>query len=511
MQSVNAATTRLLGYAPEELLGRNVSMLMPQPDRRQHDRYMENYLRTGVRKVIGIGREVLGQRKDGSVVPMELTVSETRLPQGRLFTGMLRDISKRKTAEEAQALLVEAGTVLAQSLDVPTTVRNLATLAVARLADYCMVDLLDESGRLQRLEVRARDPERQALIREATHHPPVVGSQSPGARVLATGKTLASEVTPAWNESVSWSAEHRVVVEGLMARSSAVIPLIARGRTLGVMSLLSLEPGRMTSPSVLILAEALADRAALAIDNARLYREAQEAVRVREDVVAIVSHDLRTPLNAISLAVSALLKREDLDARTTKTASRIYSAADRANRMIRDLLDFTQARAGGGIPIRPAPVDLHRLMRQVVEEVRLSRPERHILLVSRGDGRGAWDEDRLAQVIANLVGNALQHSPPESPVKVVTREEDGGVAIEVHNEGAPISAELLPLLFEPYRRGPDASVETGSMGLGLFITRQIVLGHGGRIDVHSAEGEGTTFTVRLPRQAPAEKKEPRLP
>jgi signal transduction histidine kinase len=166
--------------------------------------------------------------------------------------------------------------------------------------------------------------------------------------------------------------------------------------------------------------------------------------------------------------------------------------------MIGDLLDFTQARVGG-IPIHPKPLDFHEHVHRVLEEMRLAWPERTLDFHASGNGRGAWDEGRLAQVVTNLVGNALQHSPPGTPVRVTSRGEDGHVRLEVHNQGAPIPAELLPTLFEPYQRGPESGAGRGSLGLGLFIARQIVLGHGGTLEVRSSAEDGTLFTVRLPR------------
>lgn len=497
---INAATTRIFGYSAEEMVGQNIRMLMPEPDRSRHDSYLSNYLRTGVRKVIGIGREVLGQRKDGSVFPMELAISETVLPGGRFFTGIVRDITRRKTAQQAQTLLLEAGTLLSQSLDVESTLRNLALLAVTHLADYCTVDLLGEDGQLHRQVVLAKDPGRQALADQLMAFPPLQGSRNPAARVVETGQPVATEVVPEWLDAVARDTKHRALLEQLAPRSAVIVPLVARGRKLGVLSMTSSVPGRMSLPTMLEVSRGVADRAAIAIDNARLLREAQEAVRVREDVVAIVSHDLRNPLNAISLASLSLLRHDSLTELQGRGLRRILSAADRAHRMIRDLLDFTQARVGGAIPIHPRPVDLHELTRQVVDEVHLANPGRHISVEARGDGHGDWDEDRLAQLLTNLVGNALQHSPEDAPVHVSSRAEESGVALRVHNAGAPIPPELLPVIFEPYRRGPAAALGRGSIGLGLYITRQIVLGHGGHIDVSSSESDGTTFTVWLPRK-----------
>ncbi|MCY1081204.1 PAS domain S-box protein [Archangium lansingense] len=502
IQSVNLATTHLFGYAPEELIGQNVSLLMPEPYRSEHDGYMKHYLLTGERKVIGIGREAEGRRKDGSIFPLELTVSETLLPQGRLFTGRVRDITARKRAEQTQAFFLEAGTLLSQSLDVTTTLKKLASLAVRHLCDYCTVDLLGEDGQLHRLEVASRNPAMEEPLYRTRPYPPMVGSNSPMARALANNEALAvPTVTAAWLDAAARNAEHRALLEALDPKSVALVPLVARGRKLGLINLIWTRPHANELAADLEVAKGLADRAAMAIDNARLYQEAQEAIRVREDVVAIVSHDLRNPLNAIALSAT-LLEREAVSERASRAAYRITAAAERASGMIRDLLDFTQARAGGGIPIHPQPLDFHEQVRRAVEEVRLAWPGRYIDLQASGDGQGEGDEGRLAQVVTNLVGNALQHSPPGTPVRVSTRSMDSSFLLEVHNEGPAISAELLPTLFEPYHRGPEAGAGRGSLGLGLYITQQIVLGHGGTLDVRSTPMDGTTFTVRLPRRPP---------
>jgi PAS domain S-box-containing protein len=231
--------------------------------------------------------------------------------------------------------------------------------------------------------------------------------------------------------------------------------------------------------------------------------EAQARAEFAEQLIGIVSHDLRNPLNAIALSVTALLRQEDLSERQAKGLSRIAASTDRATRMIRDLLDFTRARLGGGIPIERRALDFHALVRQTVEEVQLAHPEREVRVVKSGAGAGAWDGDRLAQVVTNLVNNALAYGPVGSPVRVETRGEDGSVLLRVHNEGKPIPPELLPRLFEPMTRGQhDGESASRSVGLGLFIVSSIVRVHEGTIEVRSTEAKGTTFTVRLPRRAP---------
>ncbi|WNG14716.1 PAS domain-containing protein [Cystobacter fuscus] len=227
--------------------------------------------------------------------------------------------------------------------------------------------------------------------------------------------------------------------------------------------------------------------------------EARQLAEFERQILGIVSHDLRNPLSVIRISASTLLAREGLDERQSKSLTRIITATDRSTRLIRDLLDFSQARLGGGIPVERKQMDLFELTRGVVEELAASHPEREVEMSQEGEGAGDWDGDRLAQVLGNLVGNALQHSPAHTPVRVRCQGEPSTVVIEVHNEGTPIDPAYLPELFEPFRRGRHAGSGAGSVGLGLYITRQLVLAHGGRIQVTSREGEGTRFAVRLPR------------
>jgi signal transduction histidine kinase len=232
--------------------------------------------------------------------------------------------------------------------------------------------------------------------------------------------------------------------------------------------------------------------------------EARHRADFEQQLIGIVSHDLRNPINAISLSAELLLRREGLPAREKGLASRIMSSADRATRMIRDLLDFTQARLGGGIHIEPKAVDLHAMAREAVEEVAVAYPERRILFEGTGEAWGEWDADRLVQVLTNLITNAVTYSPQDSLVKVAARDEGSAVVLEVHNSGAPIPPERLPSIFQPMQRAvARTDTSSRSVGLGLYIVQHIVLAHGGTIDVRSSEAEGTTFTVRLPRGPPA--------
>ncbi|QRK13396.1 PAS domain-containing protein [Archangium violaceum] len=227
--------------------------------------------------------------------------------------------------------------------------------------------------------------------------------------------------------------------------------------------------------------------------------EVKRRIEFEQQLIGIVSHDLRNPLFAITLGASTLLKREGLDEKVTGSVRRILSSAERAGRMIRDLLDFTQARLGG-IPVVRTPLCLHAQAGQVLDELRHTHPERGLELTQEGDTHGEWDPDRVAQVITNLVGNALKYSPPDSVVRVRIRGEERAVLLEVHNRGEPIPPERIPHLFKPLSRGTDKTdMQTRSIGLGLYIVDSIVRAHGGSIHVSSAAAEGTLFSVRFPR------------
>lgn len=273
------------------------------------------------------------------------------------------------------------------------------------------------------------------------------------------------------------------------------VPLVVAGEVTGILAVARPLTKEEVDEEEWLLS-ALADQAAVALEKTRLDQTAE----FRERLIGIVSHDLRNPIAAIAMSAGALLRREGLDERTMKSVVRIQSAAERANRMVRDLLDYTQARIGRGLRVERAPVDLHAVVRQVVDELEAAHPERRFLVEHTGDASGLWDHDRLAQVVGNLLANAVQYSPAGTPIRVTTRGETSQATLTINNEGAPIPARVLPRLFEPMQRASaDLNPANRSVGLGLYIVKHVVEAHVGTITVHSSEEAGTTFTVTLPR------------
>ena len=242
-----------------------------------------------------------------------------------------------------------------------------------------------------------------------------------------------------------------------------------------------------------------------AIDQAlaeSITRYTQDIDRSREMFVAILGHDLRTPLGAVIMGSQFMLDTGELAEPHLTLTTRIVHSARRMNQMVGDLLDFTRGRLGSGVPITRADMDLATVVRQVVDEVSVANPGCVLQFTATGDLRGRWDAGRISQVLANLLGNAVQHGAPQTMISVTAQGESADIVLRVHNSGSPIPPSDLPGLFSPFKRvGSDGAIarDSNNLGLGLYIVDRIVSAHGGTIDVRSSAEAGTLFTVRLPR------------
>jgi signal transduction histidine kinase len=273
------------------------------------------------------------------------------------------------------------------------------------------------------------------------------------------------------------------------------VPLIVAGAIRGI--LVVLRPAAPQDPDYdEWLLSALADHAAVALETNRL----NQLGEFREQLIGIVGHDLRTPLSMILMGAHVLLEREGLGAYETEVARKITTSAALATRLIDQLLDLTRSRLGGGIQIDLAPVDLNDICRQVVGEIQLTHPDRPLTVDIEGDLTGLFDADRIYQLLANLVGNAVRHGAPRSPIALSICGTAGGVVIEVGNQGEPIPPAMLPIIFDAFRKKRSANASRShGLGLGLFIAQQIAHSHGGSIAASSSENDGTSFRVSLPR------------
>jgi PAS domain S-box-containing protein len=428
------------------------------------------------------------------------------LERARLFEAERRARAAAEAAEARSAFLSEAAHLLGSSLDYEATLASVARLAVPRIADWCAIDLAEDFWRGAPSAIVAHtDPARVERARELQRRLPVDrADRSWVPEVLRTGKAeLYPELSDATLEAMADSPERLAAARELEIRSAMVVPMPARGRVLGAITFVSSRPGRH-GPEDLEMATHLARRAGLAVDNARLYRAAQDAVRARDEVLAFVSHDLKNPLSAVLMS-AALLQRDPAgNERQIRHVATIRRSAERMDRLIHDLLDVSSMEAGrfrvDPRPWPPGPI--------LAEAAALAGPlaaQKGIELeVSPGPAAPPVlaDRHRVLQVLSNLLGNALTFTPPGGRVSLVARVVPDGrsVAFSVSDTGPGIPAEDQPHVFDRYWK--SRSSREGS-GLGLAIARGIVEAHGGRLTLSSRPGEGTTFVFDLPAAPPA--------
>ena len=413
----------------------------------------------------------------------------------------------RVGTREALRFLIDAGQTLAGSLDYEATLQAVAELSVPRIACFCMVEILDEDGGLRPVGMAHVDPAQLESLRRLAEFPPEATPGGPIPLAVEMSEPLLfTPITEEWRRKAAQDEYHLELLRQLAPTSLIVAPLVARGKTLGRLALASTRTDRAYGEDELALTRELARIAAVAIDNARLYQRAREAIRARDEVLRVVSHDLRNPISAVSMGAAMLLEDapETLrDGPFGGTLRAIRSSAQRADRMIEDLLDVSRIEAGR-LSIEPYPERLVPLMEDAVETHRHLARERRIDLgyrVSETLPNVLADRGRLLQIFGNLLGNALKFTPPGGRVELGAVWEADEVRCYVEDSGPGIPAEQLPHLFDRYWQARRA--DRRGLGLGLTIVQGLVEAHGGHVWVESELGRGTRFSFTLPVAAAA--------
>lgn len=406
-----------------------------------------------------------------------------------------------EAAERGSRLLAEASRVLASSLECEETLAGVARLAVPALGDLCLIDLVEEGGSVRPIAVGHADPADEALAREAMRAAPARAGGDPVATALRSGEPALVSFEAAGSPALAQGS----FLGKLRPRALMVVPLVASGRTLGAMIFAS--RARPYGSEDLALATDLGGRAALAVDNARLHRQAQQALRAREDLLAIVSHDLRNPLNVVAMG-STLILRSTLEGdegqRVRRQAAMIQRAAERMTELIGDLLDAASIEAGR-LSAALADHEAVPVLREVVDMLALTASEKSLTLVRDLACDGVvvrCDRPRVMQVLQNLLGNAIKFTPPGGRITVRGRVTEGdgpdgarALRCSVEDTGPGIAPEQVPYLFDRYWQASRTS--RAGAGLGLYIAKGIVDAHGGKMWVESTPGVGTTFHFTL--------------
>ncbi|RUO94782.1 GAF domain-containing protein [Corallococcus sp. AB018] len=444
-------------------------------------------------------------RRDGGVRWLHSVGQSFGGPDGKVteLTGAMADITRRKAAEERLQLLLAASRVLALRLDdVEEALPAVARLVVDHVATGCLVDLAAPDGTLRRVTAAHRVAEHDARLHAALGGTDR-GPAHPALQCFRTGEVcFLSPLDFKRCDAVSTSAEHRALVDRLAPTSVLSVPLRARGRTLGVITLFTAEPQRALEAADVTMAEELALRLSVALENARLFHDAQSAVRLRDEFLSVASHELKTPLTSLILQHNLIGRALETAGTPGLVTGRLNTAQRQVLRLtalVDNLLDVSRLSLGK-LSLERAEVDLVQLTRDAVERLGdvFAQARCTLELELPRTLTGQWDALRLDQVLVNLLSNAAKYGaghPVSVRAGVDARDE---AWVEVRDEGIGIEADALPRLFGRFERAVSER-HYGGMGLGLYISRQIVEALGGRIDVDSQPGQGATFTLRLPR------------
>lgn len=428
-------------------------------------------------------------------------------PEGKVtgWFGTSTDIDDQRRAREYDRLLADTSAVFAESLDVEKRLQALADVIVKHLADWCSIDLVGSGNTPRRAAVAHPDPQHLRLVEELFRDYPTDWNAKTGApNVVRTGKSeLYPEVPEHLLKETAKDERHWQLIKNLGIRSGMAVPLTARGKTLGAITFISSESGRNYTEDDLRIAEELGRRAGVAVDNALLYIQLEQAIKTREEFLSIASHELKTPLTTLRLQAQItnrhLAKGDnsffDSD-RLSKFANQINSQVGRLNQLVDDMLDVSRIQSGRLIP-KPEEVNLAELARGICDQLAsIASAANCTLELSATDVTGFWDRQRIEQVQTNLITNAIKYGAGH-PVKIKVYQEGSTAKTEVQDFGIGISKENFNRIFERFERAVSAQGVTG-LGLGLYISKNIVAAHKGDITVQSELGKGSKFVMELP-------------
>ncbi len=425
------------------------------------------------------------------------------------WIGTTIDVHDQKLTEDHLRFLAEASDLLASSLDYETTLKTIADLAVRAIADWCAVDIVDagddadaRDGGYRRLAVAHIDPAKVELAHDLRRrYPP---KEDAVARVIASGRTeWMAEIPQSMIDAVAHDEEHARVIREIGLLSFILVPLTSHGQVLGALTLVtSPESGRRFGEADVRLAEELARRAGVAIENARLYRAANDANRAKDDFLATLSHELRTPMTAV-LGWARMMKMGGLsESERREAVDAVEKSASVQMQLIEDILDMSRIMAGK-MSMAPAPVDLRTITEAVLSAVRPTADVKGIEIVTRDSSElppVLGDGNRLQQVIWNLLTNAIKFTSRGGTIVVSVANDQDTVTVTVRDTGAGIDPKFLPYVFDRFRQQDSSTTRVHSgIGLGLAIARHLVEMHGGTIHAESeGVGRGATFRVELP-------------
>jgi PAS domain S-box-containing protein len=500
----NRGAREIFGYTPDEAIGRPLSLLLPERHQATHPAHVASFAAGAeAARRMGERRQIHGLRKNGEEFDAEASISKFETTDGLLFTAVVRDVTERKRREANEHALATASGELARSLDYETTLATVASLPVPAIGAWSILDIAE-----------ARDSAEPRLRRVASHHPDAVvdaalraleadpsdwDSPEPFIDVFRTGEARVFDVISRdWIEAHCADERHVGLMTHLGVHALLVVPLMYRERMIGVWTIGSSAEHAFDEYDR-TLASALAERAAMAIENARLLMRTREASESRDRVMSMVSHDLRNPLAAITMLARQLADEPLPPVKQRTIGTNILTSAQWMNGLMQDLLDVASIEAGR-LSIEAEPQSVSSLVDGTVSMFEEQAAQKRLTLETAVPSRVSLvyaDAHRIQQVLGNLIGNALKFTPAEGRVTITATQSDSEVTIQVRDTGPGIPASDLPRVFDRFWHARRGGAARGT-GLGLAIVQGIVRAHGGRVWAESTVGDGSTFCFTLP-------------
>lgn len=493
----NPKFAKMFGYEDGELDGQPVWILNYEWATQQTQENASEIMKL-IRERDSYSYEIQNVKKDGSAFWCRGTASLFNHPEyGSVFVAVQQDITERKIYEMQQSFLARTAKLLDESLDYEDRIDITVQSVVPEIADNCVLRIIEE-GELKFKALATRDPAMKSLLRESV-------DKGAGIAGAAGAMSVASSRQPVFiedaqrdiidNESVDPLL--RDIARTLGTRSYIIVPLIRQNIVIGTLTLSMSTSGRRFTNEDVAFAQLIANRCAVAIESARLYSVAKNAIAARENILSIVAHDLRNPIALIDLTTQLLLKQREQDEKLSMLAKGIVQASQSMQRLISDLLDFGKLESGA-FRLEKRSVSIESIVEASLETLRAKALPKQIQIATAIESLPMLncDPSRIIQVLWNLIGNAIKFSPNGSTVRLTARAHDRFALIAVSDSGPGIAPNDLPHIFKRFWQSKE-SAALGS-GLGLTIAKDIVEAHGGKIWVESQPGHGSQFYFTVP-------------
>ncbi|MBY0471286.1 MASE1 domain-containing protein [bacterium] len=424
----------------------------------------------------------------------------------RLAVSIMKEFTERRKSAESIKFIDEVSSVLFSSLDYEATLRQIAELAVPRLSDWCMIDLIEGERKVRRIAVIHPDPEKVKLADEwRTRYPPNWDMPTGNIHAIRTGKSeLYSVVTDELLRTSTQDSDQYEMARSLGIRSAMVVPLVARGRTLGAVTFIAAESLRRYTQVDLAMAEELGRRAGIAVDNALLYKQAQEAIRARDEFLSIASHELKTPITSLSLQIQMTknnIKVEERIAPPPEKLAKVFDISEkqinRLTGLVEELLDASKIQAGK-FSFNFENTDLSETVQDMINRFtdHLAKVKCQIECKIESGISGYLDRARIEQVVDNLMSNVIKYAPSQ-PVRIELSRQAAIAQLVIEDGGPGIPVDRQEKVFERFVRGNSMSNVSG-LGLGLFIVKEIIKGHHGSVQLENGKTGGARFVIKLP-------------